>query len=106
MTADATYSYCGVSSSSHARTLFMRTGTSKRAIVASDSVTDLAGLTAASVRVGKAYTVSGLPAASGCEGELFYCTDLTSTTSGSTATGGGSLKGVVVSKGTSFIVVC
>lgn len=58
-----------------------------------------------SVRFGSTYTVATLPTASAVDGGVFYVTDLSALTNGSTPSGGGSLKGLVKSNGTSYVVL-
>ena len=54
---------------------------------------------------GTALTVATLPTASTVDGGVFYVSDLTSLTNGSTPTGSGSSKGLVKSNGTAYIVL-
>lgn len=83
---------------------FKNSGGTSAVFTRSDGTTP-AGLVALSVRVSQV-TVTNLGTASGAgAGSLAYATDLTSMTRGTTATGGGSLKGLVQSDGTSWLVV-
>ena len=54
---------------------------------------------------GSTYTVGTLPTASTVDGGTFYVSDLTSLTNGSTPSGGGSLRGIVKSNGTAYVVL-
>jgi hypothetical protein len=75
------------------------------AVVKSNSQSDFGDLKLRGLIHGTAYTVSTLPTASTVDGGVFYVSDLTSLTNGSTPTGSGALKGLVKSNGTAYVTL-